>query len=58
MAQLTESVRDFTVFHKRGERTALSFYDIVAPIVDGKTVLDIGSIGHSYVGREGYKVLG
>lgn len=43
------------MFHKRNEKTVLSFYDIVAPIVDGKTVLDIGSIGHSYMGREGYK---
>ena len=32
-----------------------TFYDLVIPLVSGKTVLDAGSIGHSYVGRDGYK---
>ena len=32
-----------------------TFYDIVIPLVQGKTVLDAGSIGHSYAGRDGYK---
>jgi SAM-dependent methyltransferase len=32
-----------------------SFYEIVIPIVRGRSVLDVGSIGHSYVGRGGYK---
>lgn len=32
-----------------------AFYDIVIPLVRNKSVLDAGSIGHSYVGREGYK---
>lgn len=30
-----------------------TFYDTVTPLVRGKTVLDVGSIGHSYAG--GYK---
>jgi SAM-dependent methyltransferase len=32
-----------------------TFYDAVVPLVKGRTVLDVGSIGHSYVGRNGYK---
>jgi 2-polyprenyl-3-methyl-5-hydroxy-6-metoxy-1,4-benzoquinol methylase len=32
-----------------------TFYETVLPLVDGKTVLDVGSIGHSYSGRDGYK---
>jgi len=32
-----------------------SFYDIVIPVVTGRSVLDVGSIGHSYTGRDGYK---
>jgi SAM-dependent methyltransferase len=31
------------------------FYDIVIPLVGGKRVLDAGSVGHSYTGRNGYK---
>jgi hypothetical protein len=32
-----------------------SFYEIVIPVVEGRSVLDVGSIGHSYTGRDGYK---
>lgn len=32
-----------------------AFYDIVIPVVKCRSVLDAGSIGHSYVGRGGYK---
>jgi predicted SAM-dependent methyltransferase len=32
-----------------------SYYEAVLPLVRGKTVLDVGSIGHSYSGRHGYK---
>lgn len=32
-----------------------TFYDIVIPLLRDKTVLDAGSIGHSYAGRDGYK---
>jgi hypothetical protein len=32
-----------------------TFYDAVVPLVRDKTVLDVGSIGHSYSGRDGYK---
>jgi SAM-dependent methyltransferase len=31
------------------------FYDIVIPLVRDKSVLDAGSIGHSYSGRDAYK---
>ena len=31
------------------------FYDTVIPLVRGKTVLDAGSIGHSYEGRKVFK---
>jgi 2-polyprenyl-3-methyl-5-hydroxy-6-metoxy-1,4-benzoquinol methylase len=32
-----------------------TFYEAVLPLVRGKSVLDVGSIGHSYAGRNGYK---
>jgi SAM-dependent methyltransferase len=32
-----------------------TFYATVLPLVRDKDVLDIGSIGHSYAGRQGYK---
>src|SRR5579862_4346514 len=32
-----------------------TFYETVVPLVQGKAVLDVGSIGHSYSGRDGYK---
>lgn len=32
-----------------------SFYDIVLPLIERKSVLDVGSIGHSYAGRAGFK---
>src|SRR5690242_19478050 len=32
-----------------------SFYEIVLPLIAGKDVLDIGSVGHSYVERKGFK---
>lgn len=32
-----------------------TFYETVIPLVAGKSVLDAGSIGHSYSGRSGYK---
>jgi 2-polyprenyl-3-methyl-5-hydroxy-6-metoxy-1,4-benzoquinol methylase len=32
-----------------------SFYDIVVPVVRGRMVLDVGSIGHSYADRTSYK---
>lgn len=31
------------------------FYDIVIPLIRDRTVLDVGSIGHSYSGRQNYK---
>jgi SAM-dependent methyltransferase len=33
-----------------------SFYDIVLPVVANRSVLDVGSISHSYVGRAAYKI--
>lgn len=32
-----------------------TFYATVIPLIRGRSVLDVGSIGHSYTGREGYK---
>jgi len=32
-----------------------TFYETVLPLVAGRSVLDVGSIGHSYTGRDGYK---
>lgn len=32
-----------------------TFYETVLPLVRGKAVLDVGSIGHSYSARDGYK---
>jgi SAM-dependent methyltransferase len=32
-----------------------SLHDIVIPLMTGRSVLDVGSIGHSYVGRKDYK---
>jgi SAM-dependent methyltransferase len=40
---------------KIGAMVGGSYYDIVIPIVSGRSVLDVGSIGHSYHGRKGYK---
>lgn len=34
---------------------AATFYSTVIPLIEGKTILDAGSIGHSYSGRDGYK---
>jgi len=36
-------------------RMRSSFYQAVVPLIENKAVLDVGSIGHSYSGREGYK---
>ncbi|MDA9503260.1 class I SAM-dependent methyltransferase [Bradyrhizobium sp. CCBAU 11357] len=32
-----------------------SFYNMLIPFIEGKTVLDAGSIGHSYKGRTAFK---
>jgi len=32
-----------------------TFYTTIIPLVRAKTVLDVGSIGHTYTGRTGYK---
>jgi hypothetical protein len=32
-----------------------TFYEIVLPLIEGKSVLDVGSIGHSYIGQTAFK---